>query len=76
LKLEKNEVRNAVKHEIWKAMLGGLIRKGLLKCRQILKYNIFGSTRKKKKKNHMMQLSDKTINELYELGTIGFKQRE
>jgi hypothetical protein len=63
--LEKAQQRRRKdKHEIWKAELKELNNKGTMKGRQILTYYRFGSWRKRKKRNYMMKLSDKTINEI------------
>jgi hypothetical protein len=76
IKLRKNDIRNAVKEEIWKAALRELHSNENeldIEKKKILFYYRFGSSKKRKRKNYMLQLGDETICKLYEWETFRLK---
>jgi hypothetical protein len=74
LKLEKNVIRNPVKQELWKAAMretGNSHAGDCMEAKNILQYDRFGSSKKKKRKNYLIQLGDDVINEIYRWETFG-----
>jgi hypothetical protein len=72
--LEKGDLREVVKHEIWKAEkreLKGTKSKCLMEMKNLLLYYRYGSSRKKKKFNYLMQLGGYLIEKAYQWETIG-----
>jgi hypothetical protein len=79
LKLEKSDIRNEVKMEIWKAALRELKRKKNrldLVGKKVLLYYKFGPSKKKKRHNYLVQMGDNLINDLYEWETIGISAKK
>jgi hypothetical protein len=79
LKLEKNDIRNAVKMEIRKAAMREM--KSIPYCykmhdKKLLMYHKFGSSQKKKRHNYLLQLDDLLISNLNQWETNGLKASE
>jgi hypothetical protein len=77
-KLQFNSVRNVIKKEIWKLAMKevkSLTDVFKAKCaKQVLFYYRFGSTKKRKKKNYLIQISDQTIIMLHDLENLPAKK--
>jgi hypothetical protein len=74
LKLERNDIREVVKEEIYKAAcreIGNYISKYSRRAKNLLLYYRFESSRKKKKNNFLMQLGDEEIRNMYDLEAMG-----
>jgi hypothetical protein len=74
LKLNRNDLREGVKVEIYKAAcrkIGNNMGNYSKKAKNQLLYYRFGSSRKKKKYNYLMQIGDEAIIEMYDLEKIG-----
>jgi hypothetical protein len=68
IKLEKNDIRNAVKNEIFKTAMRDTTRQRrpwYSEAKNILQYYRFGSSKKKKYRNYLMQLGDRLIYDNY-----------
>jgi hypothetical protein len=75
LKLNKNDIRNAVKTEVWKTALREL-KQGDWDpdVKKLLMHYKFGSLKKNNKKNYLMQLGDKMISMLYVMEQMEYQQ--
>jgi phenylalanyl-tRNA synthetase alpha subunit len=73
LKLSRNDLREVVKVEIHKAAcreIGNNMGNYSKKAKNLLLYYRFGSSRKKKKYNYLMQLRDEATTKMYDLEKI------
>jgi hypothetical protein len=79
IKIEKGDIRNAVKLETSRASLRELQSKKYkmnLTRKKILMYHKFGSPKKKKRKYYFMQLGDELVSDIVECETLGLSGKE